>query len=90
MAARYDAKNPPALHRLAAEGAVLRPFSEEVLDACFEATNEVCDEIAAANADFKRGYEAMKAIRREGYLWMQLTEHTYDTYMMIQQRKGRL
>ena len=28
------------------------------------------------------------AIRGEDYLWFQLAEHTYDTYMMIQQRKG--
>lgn len=90
MVARFDVKNPPALHRLAADGAILRPFSEAVLDACYQATSDVCDEISAKNADFKTGYDAMKAFRREGYLWLQLAEHTYDTYMMIQQRKGKL
>jgi TRAP-type mannitol/chloroaromatic compound transport system substrate-binding protein len=90
MMARFDMKNPPALRRLAAEGAILRPFSEEVLDACYKATGEVCEEFAQKNADFRRGYEAMKAIRREGFLWLQLPEHTSDTYMMIQQRKRRL
>jgi hypothetical protein len=29
-------------------------------------------------------------VRAEGYLWFQLSEQTYDTYMMIQQRKGKL
>ena len=32
----------------------------------------------------------MIAVRREDYLWHQLSEHTCDTYMMIQQRKGKL
>ena len=36
----------------------------------------------------KKAYEAMKAVRGPDYLWFQLAEATYDTYMMIQQRKG--
>jgi TRAP-type mannitol/chloroaromatic compound transport system substrate-binding protein len=88
MLTRYDIQNPPALRRLAIGGAEPRPFSEAVLDACFKASNEVYAEICAKNADFKQAYEAMLAIRGEDYLWFQLAEHTYDTYMMIQQRKG--
>jgi TRAP-type mannitol/chloroaromatic compound transport system substrate-binding protein len=88
MLARYDAQNPAALERLARQGAVLRPFSAEVLDACFVAADAVYDEIALKNADFRTVYEAMKAVRGSGYLWFQLAEQTNDTYMMIQQRKG--
>src|SRR6267378_6210614 len=36
--ARYDARNPAALKRLVANGAQLRPFSKEILDACYKAT----------------------------------------------------
>ncbi len=88
MMARYDIENPQALQRLAIGGAELRPFSEAVLDACFAASNQVFDEIATKNADFKKVYEAMKAVRGPDYLWFQVAEATYDTYMMIQQRKG--
>jgi TRAP-type mannitol/chloroaromatic compound transport system substrate-binding protein len=88
MMTRYDMQNPPAVRRLAVGGAELRPFSEAVLDACFKASNEVFAELCAKNADFKKAYEATLAIRGEDYLWFQLAEHTYDTYMMIQQRKG--
>jgi TRAP-type mannitol/chloroaromatic compound transport system substrate-binding protein len=88
MMARYDIENPQALQRLAIAGAELRPFSEAVLDACFAASNQVFDEIGAKNADFKKVYEAMKAVRGFDYLWFQIAEATYDTYMMIQQRKG--
>jgi TRAP-type mannitol/chloroaromatic compound transport system substrate-binding protein len=88
MMARYDVENPPALKRLAIGGAEPRPFSEAVLDACFKAANEVYDEICAKNATFKKVYDAMIAVRGADYLWFQLAEQTYDTYMMIQQRKG--
>jgi TRAP-type mannitol/chloroaromatic compound transport system substrate-binding protein len=88
MMTRYDLQNPAALRRLAIGGAEPRPFSEAVLDACFKASNEVFAEICAKNADFKKAYDATLAIRGEDYLWFQLAEHTYDTYMMIQQRKG--
>ena len=88
--ARYDDVNANALKRLVAAGAQLRPFSEAILDACFKATNETYDEIAAKNADFKKVYEAMKAVRGNSYLWFQIAEHTFDSYMMLQQRKRAL
>jgi TRAP-type mannitol/chloroaromatic compound transport system substrate-binding protein len=87
MMAKYDAVNAAALRRLVANGTQLRPFSEAVLDACFKAANETYADITAKNADFKKIYEAMKAVRAEDYLWFQLSENTFDTYMMIQQRK---
>jgi TRAP-type mannitol/chloroaromatic compound transport system substrate-binding protein len=88
MMTRYDLQNPGAIRRLAIGGAEPRPFSEAVLDACFKASNEVFAELCAKNADFKKIYEATLGIRGEDYLWFQLAEHTYDTFMMIQQRKG--
>ncbi|MGE0629552.1 MAG: TRAP transporter substrate-binding protein [Hyphomicrobiaceae bacterium] len=91
MMARYDVQNPAALTRLVRDRKVqLRPFSEAVLDACFKAANEVYAEHSAKNASFKEIYESMKAFRADAYLWQQIAENTYDTYMMIQQRKKAL
>jgi TRAP-type mannitol/chloroaromatic compound transport system substrate-binding protein len=90
MQARYDMLNPSAVRRLVQAGAILRPFSEDVLDACYQASNGVYAELCAKNPDFKKAYEAMTAVRAEGYLWHQMSEHTSDTYMMIQQRKKNL
>jgi TRAP-type mannitol/chloroaromatic compound transport system substrate-binding protein len=90
MQARYDMLNPGALRRLVKAGAILRPFSEQVLDACFKASNDAYAELNATNPRFKKVYDAMTAVRAEGYLWFQLSEHTSDTYMMIQQRKNAL
>jgi TRAP-type mannitol/chloroaromatic compound transport system substrate-binding protein len=90
MMARYDAQNPAALKRLVAGGAQLRPFNEGVLDTVYKAANEVYAEINAKNADFKKVYDSIKAFRSDEYLWFQISEHTFDTYMMIQQRKQTL
>jgi TRAP-type mannitol/chloroaromatic compound transport system substrate-binding protein len=90
MMAKYDVVNAAALRRLVAAGTELRPFSEAVLDACFKASNETYAEITAKNESFKKVYEAMKAQRADNYLWFQLSENTFDTYMMIQQRKKTL
>ena len=61
-----------------------------VLDACFKAANEVYADITGKNEDFKKVYESIKAFRADQYLWFQLSENTFDTYMMIQQRKKTL
>ncbi len=90
MMARYDMQNPPALRRLVKAGARLKPFSEEVLDACFKASTDTYTELCASNPAFKKVYDAMAAVRAEEFLWFQLAEHTSDTYMMIQQRKNAL
>ena len=90
MMASYDAKNPAALKRLVGAGAVLRPFSQEILSACYEAAKETYAEILAENAAFKKIYDHQLAFKRDSYLWMQLTEYNFDTFMMIQQRQGTL
>ena len=82
MQARYDAGNPPALRRLVAGGAQLRPFSQPVMEACYKAANEVYAETSAANADFKKVYDAMLPFRNDQYLWWQVAEYTYDTFMI--------
>src|SRR5688572_13066728 len=90
MMASYDAKNPAALKKLAAGGAKLRPFPQDVMEAAFKAANETYDEVMATNAAFKKVFESMKAFRADQYLWFQVSEHTYDTFMMGQQRKKML
>jgi TRAP-type mannitol/chloroaromatic compound transport system substrate-binding protein len=82
MQAKYDAANPAALKRLVAAGAQLRPFPPAVMDACFKAANELYAETAASNAEFKKVYEATVAFRSDQYLWWQVAEYGFDTYMI--------
>jgi TRAP-type mannitol/chloroaromatic compound transport system substrate-binding protein len=90
MLASYDQKNPAALRRLAAGGAQLRPFSPDVLAACFDAANATYAEITGSNAAFKKIYDSVTAFRKDAYLWAQISEYNFDTFMMLQQRNGKL
>jgi TRAP-type mannitol/chloroaromatic compound transport system substrate-binding protein len=80
--ARYDARNPAALKRLIAGGAQLRPFSSSVMDACLKASNEVNAETSATNADYKKVWDSIVAFRNDAYLWWQVAEYQYDSYMI--------
>jgi TRAP-type mannitol/chloroaromatic compound transport system substrate-binding protein len=82
MQAKYDAENPAALKRLIAGGAQLRPFPQPVMEACFKAANELYAETAAANADFKKVLDSVTAFRNDQYLWWQVAEYSYDTFMI--------
>ena len=66
MLARYDALNPGAIRSLVGKGAVLRPFSQEILEACFKAANEVYAEKTAENPDFKKVYREHDGVPRRG------------------------
>lgn len=90
MLASYDHKNPAALKRLAAAGAQLKPFSPEILDACYAAALETYAEINAKNPAFKKIYDNQLEFKKDAYLWAQFSEYTYDTFMMTQQRNGKI
>ncbi|MFV0299628.1 MAG: TRAP transporter substrate-binding protein [Paracoccus sp. (in: a-proteobacteria)] len=90
MTAQYDFLNPPALKRLIREGAQLRAFSEPILSAAYDAAIEVYDEISAENDWFRRQWQAAQSFRDDWYLYAQTAEYTFDTFMMIQQRQGKL
>jgi TRAP-type mannitol/chloroaromatic compound transport system substrate-binding protein len=80
--ARYDARNPAALKRLVAAGTQLRPFPQAVMEACLKASIEVNTETSAANADYKKVWDSIQAFRNDEYLWWQVAEYTYDTFMI--------
>jgi len=88
MNARYDMQNPTALKRLVAGGTQLRPFTNEVLEACLKATNELWAEVSAKNPDFKKSIDAMQAYRSDQYLWWQVAEYTYDSFMIRSRTRG--
>jgi TRAP-type mannitol/chloroaromatic compound transport system substrate-binding protein len=90
MQASYDAKNPAALKKLVAAGALLRPYPQDVMEACFNAAKATYDEISGENPSFKKVYESMSAFRADQYLWFQVAEYTFDTFMMGQQRRKTL
>jgi TRAP-type mannitol/chloroaromatic compound transport system substrate-binding protein len=79
--AKYDSENPAALRRLVANGAVLRPFPREVMQAAYQASFEVYDETAAKNPKFKKVYDSWKAFREDEYLWFRVAENPFENFV---------
>ena len=78
---KYDADNPAALRRLVAGGTVLRPFSKEILEACYKAAYQLYAEEAARNPKFKAIYEPWKKFLDEEHLWFRVEEQQFDNFM---------
>ena len=90
MLAHYDLVNTTAIKSVVASGAKLRPFNADIMKACYDATNKVLADYSASNADFKTILDSIMGFRKDYYLWTQIAEYPFDTFMMQQQRGGTL
>ncbi len=88
VGAKYDASNAAALKRVVGAGAVLNPFSPEVMDACWKAANDLYKEIGEKNPNFKKIYDSYVTFRNDGYLWHQVADYTMDSYMIRYRNQG--
>ena len=79
---KYDSVNPPALKRLLAAGAILKPFPQEVLEACYGAAGEIYADLAKSNPHFGKMYASLTAYRADSLAWMQVAELSFDSFMM--------
>ena len=82
MQAEYDARNPAALARLLKGGVKLHTFSKEIMDACFQAANDVMEEESAKNAKFKKVYEPWKRFRQDQNTWASVAEAPMQNYLI--------
>jgi TRAP-type mannitol/chloroaromatic compound transport system substrate-binding protein len=90
MIAKYDAQNPAALRRLVAGGTKLLAFPQPVMEACFNAAEELYAETAGKNAKFKKVWDNWKPFRAEQNLWAQIADNTFDNFMIRQYRANKL
>ncbi|UUO11150.1 TRAP transporter substrate-binding protein DctP [Alcaligenes faecalis] len=81
MQAKYDARNPGALKELVGQGAKVLPFSKEVLDASFKASEELYAELNASNPQWRTIYEDYRAFQKDELLWFRFAEARFDQYM---------
>jgi TRAP-type mannitol/chloroaromatic compound transport system substrate-binding protein len=79
---RYDARNPLAFKRLYSSGTKVVPFPQPVMEACLKASIEVNAETSATNADYKTVWDSIQAFRNDEYLWWQVAEFSYDSFMI--------
>ena len=80
MLARYDHLNPQALRRLVAAGAQLRFFNRDIMQAAWNATNEVYAETGARNPRFKKILDSYIPYRNELYQWFRVAENSFDNF----------
>ena len=79
---KYDYANPAALKKLISQGAVLRPFPQPVLEACYNAAQEVYAEHNKNNPMFKKLYDSLISFRNDSFAWQQVAELGFDSFMM--------
>ena len=79
---KYDYSNPSALKKLISQGAVLRPFPQPVLEACYSAAQEVYADHSKNNPMFKKLHESLVAFRNDSFAWQQVAELGFDSFMM--------
>jgi TRAP-type mannitol/chloroaromatic compound transport system substrate-binding protein len=77
----YDNNSPDALRRLIANGAVLKSFPREVMDASFEASNVVYKEFCDKDPGFKKIFDNYMAFRDNIVPWFRVNEGAYDNYL---------
>ncbi|HIW06016.1 MAG TPA: TRAP transporter substrate-binding protein DctP [Candidatus Ignatzschineria merdigallinarum] len=87
MAAQYDAKNPEALATVIKNGAKLRSFSKEILQAAYDAAQVIYAEEAEANEDFRKIYNHWKEFLNKEYQWFRVNENIFQQFMFSQLRK---
>jgi TRAP-type mannitol/chloroaromatic compound transport system substrate-binding protein len=90
MVSKYDAQNPKALRELVAAGTKLLPFPQAVMEACFNAANDLYAETSAKNAKFKKVFDQWKAFRGEQVLWFRVAEGTFDNFMFRASAQNKL
>jgi|ERR1017187_10252288 TRAP-type mannitol/chloroaromatic compound transport system substrate-binding protein len=87
--AAYDARSPIALRRLVAAGAILKPFSQEILKICYKTAFEHYEEIAKKNEEFRTVYEPWKKFRSEIILWFSVAENSLDSFIVRAEQARR-
>ena len=73
MLAGYDARNPPAIQRLAQNGVQLKRYPDDAMKAAYEAAQKI--------------YDSQRAFQQVSDIWMGLAEMTLANFMQSQLRK---
>ena len=84
MQAKYDYKNPAALKTLIGQGAKLRAFPKDVMDAAFKSSQDVYADLSNTNPAWKKIYADYSNYRREANQWFSLAESRMNNFMETQ------
>mgnify|MGYP002735502942 FL=1 len=81
MLAIYDFNNPGALRNLIAEGAILREFPRDILEAAYKATAELYKEYSEKDEMFKRLHDDYIGYRNSVAPWFNVLETSYTRFL---------
>ena len=91
MMAKYDILNPKALRELVAGGAQLRPFPQDVMEACFKAATDTYAELSATERELQEGATIRwRPSGAKGISGGRSPRERFDSFMMAQQRAKAL
>jgi TRAP-type mannitol/chloroaromatic compound transport system substrate-binding protein len=80
--AKYDASNGDALLRLVAQGAIIKQFPQDIIEAAYLAWQDVYKGIYASNPLFKSVHESQQDFMRRNYMYAQIADFSYDAMML--------
>jgi TRAP-type mannitol/chloroaromatic compound transport system substrate-binding protein len=86
---RFAPESRAALKRLVVGGAQLRLYSQEVLEACFQTTNDLYAQLSLQDARFKAMADSYLAFRSDEYLRWQVAKYSFDNFMIHSRRARR-
>ena len=81
MIAKYDYRNPAALKTLIGQGAKLRAFPKDVMEAAFKSSQEVYSNLNNTNPEWKKIFADYSNYRREANQWFSLAESSMNNFM---------
>ena len=91
MLANYDYKNPAAIEALVARGRAVAPVQPGNPRCLLRGRHRrLCRNRRPPTRPSRRSGTSSMAFRKDDYLWAQIAEYNYDTFMMMQQRNGKL
>jgi TRAP-type mannitol/chloroaromatic compound transport system substrate-binding protein len=82
MMAEYDHKNPGALSRLLQNGVKLQAYAPEILNAAYDAAQQLYADESAKNPAFKKIYTEFAKYSKSQYAWFGVAEQRMDSFMI--------
>lgn len=76
---KYDIANAAALSKIVSEGALIKPFPQDMLTAAFKTAHEIYGQISAENEDFRVLYKDMTDFQQQMVPWHRISELAYDS-----------
>jgi TRAP-type mannitol/chloroaromatic compound transport system substrate-binding protein len=52
------------------------------MEACYKAANDIYADLSRTNPAFKKVYDSVTSFRNDSYMWMQVAELGFDSFMM--------